>query len=62
MGFPWSKIGGVLKGLLPFVPLVGGPAGAILKAIAASRFTGKARQFLDVVAPAGISAGRRPSG
>ena len=32
MGFPWSKLGGVLKGLLPFVPLVGGPAGAILKA------------------------------
>ena len=36
MGFPWSKLGGVLKGLLPFVPLVGGPAGAILKAISTS--------------------------
>jgi len=33
MGFPWSKLGGVLKGLLPFVPLVGGP---ILKAISTS--------------------------
>ena len=36
MGFPWSKIGGVLKGLLPFVPLIGGPAGGILKAISTS--------------------------
>jgi leucyl aminopeptidase len=32
--------------------------GAVLKAIAASRFTGKARQFLEIVAPAGIGAGR----
>jgi hypothetical protein len=36
MGFPWRKIGGVLKGLVPFVPLVGGSAGAILKAISTS--------------------------
>ena len=36
MGFPWRKLGGVLKGLLPFVPLVGGPAGALLKAISTS--------------------------
>jgi hypothetical protein len=33
MGFPWRKIGGALKGLVPFMPLVGGPAGAILKTI-----------------------------
>ena len=32
--------------------------GAIRKAMAASRFTGKARQFLDIVAPAGVDAGR----
>jgi uncharacterized membrane protein len=36
MGLPWRKIGGVLKGLVPFVPLIGGPAGAILKAISTS--------------------------
>ena len=36
MGVPWRKIGGVLKGLVPFVPLVGGPAGAILKAVSTS--------------------------
>jgi uncharacterized membrane protein len=36
MGIPWRKIGGVLKGLIPFVPLVGGPAGAILKAVSSS--------------------------
>jgi hypothetical protein len=36
MGFPWRRIGGVLKGLIPFVPLVGGPAGAILKAVSTS--------------------------
>ena len=36
MGIPWRKIGGVLKGLVPFVPLVGGPAGAILKAVSSS--------------------------
>ena len=36
MGFPWSKLGGVLKGLLPFVPLISGPAGAILRAISTS--------------------------
>ena len=32
--------------------------GAVRKAIAASRFTGKARQFLDIVAPNGVNAGR----
>src|SRR3546814_18126483 len=32
--------------------------GALRRAIAASRFTGKARQMLDVVAPAGIAAER----
>jgi len=32
--------------------------GAIAKAIATSRFTGKARQFLDIVAPAGVSVTR----
>ena len=36
MGVPWRRIGGVLRGLVPFVPLVGGPAGAILKAISTS--------------------------
>jgi hypothetical protein len=36
MGLPWRKIGGILKGLVPFVPLIGGPAGAILKAISTS--------------------------
>ncbi len=36
MGFPWRRIGGVLKGLVPFVPLVGGPAGAILKAVSSA--------------------------
>ena len=36
MGVPWRRIGGVFKGLVPFMPLVGGPAGAILKAISAS--------------------------
>jgi len=36
MGIPWRKIGGALKGLLPFVPFVGGPAGAILKVISTS--------------------------
>ena len=30
MGIPWRKIGGALKGLMPFIPFVGGPAGAIL--------------------------------
>jgi hypothetical protein len=33
MGFPWRRIGGVLKGL---IPLVGGPAGAILRAVSTS--------------------------
>jgi leucyl aminopeptidase len=32
--------------------------GALRRAMAASRFTGKARQFLDIIAPAGIDAGR----
>ena len=36
MGIPWRKIGGALKGLMPFIPFVGGPAGAILKAISTS--------------------------
>lgn len=36
MGLPWRKIGGALKGLLPFVPLIGGPVGAVLKAISTS--------------------------
>ena len=36
MGIPWRKLGGVLKGLVPFVPLVGGPAGAILKAVSSA--------------------------
>ena len=36
MGVPWRRIGGVLRGLVPFVSLVGGPAGAILKAISTS--------------------------
>ena len=36
MGIPWGKIGGVLKHLLPFVPLVGGPVGVILKAVSQS--------------------------
>jgi len=36
MGFSWKKLGGVLKGLLPFVPIVGGPVGAILKAVSTS--------------------------
>jgi|TARA_Y100000310_G_scaffold338954_1_gene430119 hypothetical protein len=33
MGFSWSKIGGALKAALPFVPVVGGAAGAVLKAV-----------------------------
>jgi len=33
MGISWRRIGGLFKGLVPFVPLIGGPAGAILKAI-----------------------------
>jgi len=36
MGIPWRRIGGVLKGLVPFVPLIGGPAGAILRAVSTS--------------------------
>ena len=36
MGIPWRRIGGVFKGLVPFMPLVGGTAGAILKAISAA--------------------------
>jgi hypothetical protein len=36
MGIPWGKIGGVLRHLLPFAPLVGGPIGAILKAVSTS--------------------------
>ncbi len=36
MGLSWRKISGVLKGLMPFVPLVGGPAGIILKAVSSS--------------------------
>lgn len=36
MGLPWRRIGGLLKGLAPFIPLVGGPAGAILKAVSTS--------------------------
>ena len=32
--------------------------GAISRAIAASRFTGKPRQFLDLLAPNGLSIGR----
>ena len=33
MGFAWSKIGGALKAALPFVPVIGGAAGAVLKAV-----------------------------
>jgi hypothetical protein len=36
MGIPWGKIGGVLKNLLPFVPLIGGQVGVILKAVSQS--------------------------
>jgi hypothetical protein len=36
MGFPWSKVGSLFKQILPFIPLVGGPAGAIIRAISSS--------------------------
>jgi len=36
MGLPWRRIGSALKGLAPFIPLVGGPAGAILRAVSTS--------------------------
>jgi hypothetical protein len=32
----WGTLGSVLKNLLPFVPLIGGPIGVILKAVSQS--------------------------